>query len=65
MKPFMLKGTTVFTEFRLDALLKSLQDALGVQGELSVESNYAYLLPEWLGQLQADPGREEPPEAMP
>ncbi len=44
MKPLALKGTTVFSDFRLKALIKALQDALESSAEIQVDSNYLYLL---------------------
>jgi phosphoribosylformylglycinamidine synthase len=44
MTPLMLKGIPVFSQFRLDALIKTMQEALGCSGELNVVSNYVYLL---------------------
>jgi phosphoribosylformylglycinamidine synthase len=44
MKPLILKGSAVFTEFRADALLKALKDALACAGDLTVDSSYVYLL---------------------
>jgi len=44
MTPLMLKGIAVFSQFRLEALIKTMQEALGCSGKLDVVSNYVYLL---------------------
>ncbi len=53
MKPFILKGSVVYKEFRLESLCKALGDALASDGVLSVESHYVYLL-DTEGTLAAD-----------
>ncbi len=40
----MLKGITVFSPFRREALIRTMQEALGCQGRLEVAANYVYLL---------------------
>jgi phosphoribosylformylglycinamidine synthase len=44
MKPFVLQGTTVFSEFRLEALIKALGEALNESRNITIESRYIYLL---------------------
>ncbi|MDD2599574.1 MAG: phosphoribosylformylglycinamidine synthase [Kiritimatiellae bacterium] len=44
MKVLMLKGTTVFSPFRLEVMIKKMGEALGSEGALEVVAHYVYLL---------------------
>ncbi|MFO7937132.1 MAG: phosphoribosylformylglycinamidine synthase [Kiritimatiellia bacterium] len=44
MRPLQLKGTNVFSKFRLDSLSTALKNALVCGDDIQIESNYIYLL---------------------
>ncbi|MFA7173762.1 MAG: phosphoribosylformylglycinamidine synthase [Kiritimatiellia bacterium] len=44
MKVLMLKGTTIFSQFRLEAMIKKMGESLGTEGQLEVVAHYIYLL---------------------